>query len=253
MPSSDVLVIGKGNAALCAALAARDAGARVTMLEAASEEESGGNSAFAGGVMRFAFDGVEDLERVTDLSPEEIASSDFGTNTRDEYFDDLFRLTSYRTDPELSELLVTRSLDVMVWLRSKGVRFVPNFGRQSALVNGKRRFFGRLPIEASGGGAGLVQALDNAARNAGIKVFYATRAKRLLQDGDRVCGVQASHDGTPVEFFGKAVVLACGGFEANPEMRARYLGVGWELCRVRGNRHNTGGGTRAGLGIGAQP
>ena len=135
MPSSDVLVIGKGNAALCAALAARDQGASVTMLEAASEEESGGNSAFAGGVMRFAFDGVEDLTRVTDLSPEEIASSDFGTNTRDEYFDDLFRLTSYRTDPELSELLVTRSLDAMAWLRSKGVRFVPNFGRQSALVN----------------------------------------------------------------------------------------------------------------------
>ena len=141
MPTSDVLVVGKGNAALCAALAARDAGASVTMLEAASEEESGGNSAFAGGVMRFAFDGVEDLKRVTDLSPEEIASSDFGTNTRDEYFDDLFRLTSFRTDPELSELLVTRILDAMVWLRSKGVRFVPNFGRQSALVNGKRRFF----------------------------------------------------------------------------------------------------------------
>jgi glycine/D-amino acid oxidase-like deaminating enzyme len=90
MPSSDVLVIGKGNAALCAALAARDGSATVTILEAASEEESGGNSAFAGGVMRFAFDGVDDLKRIIDLTPEEIASSDFGINTRDEYFDDLF-------------------------------------------------------------------------------------------------------------------------------------------------------------------
>jgi tricarballylate dehydrogenase len=106
MQSSDVLVVGKGNAALCAALAARDGGASVTMLEAASHEESGGNSAFAGGVMRFAFDGVEDLQRVTDLTAEEIASSDFGTNTRDEYFDDLFRLTSYRTDPDLCESAV---------------------------------------------------------------------------------------------------------------------------------------------------
>src|ERR1043166_5800308 len=154
MHTSDVLVIGKGNAALCAALAARDQGASVTMLEAASEEESGGNSAFAGGVMRFAFDGVEDLARVAELSPKEIASSEFGTNTRDEYFDDLFRLTSYRTDPELSELLVTRSLDAMVWLRAKGVRFVPNFGRESPRVNGEGRFFGRLPIEVPGGGAG---------------------------------------------------------------------------------------------------
>src|SRR5262249_57588209 len=130
--------------------------------------------AFAGGVMRFAFDGVEDLKRVTELTPEEIASSDFGTNTRDEYFDDLFRLTSFRTDPELSELLVTRSLDVMVWLRTKGVRFVPNFGRQSAPVNGKRRFFGRLPIEGSGGGAGLVRALDQAAPQARLPVPYPT-------------------------------------------------------------------------------
>src|SRR5438309_8354301 len=253
MPTSDVLVIGKGNAALCAALAAREQGASVTMLEAASEEEAGGNSAFAGGVMRFAFDGVEDLKRVTDLTPEEIASSDFGTNARDEYFDDLFRLTSYRTDPELSELLVTRSLDVMVWLRSKGVRFVPNFGRQSALVNGKRKFFGRLPIEASGGGAGLVQALDKAASAAGVKVFYATRARRLIQDGDRVIGVYASASGKPVEFMAKAVVLACGGFEANPEMRTRYLGPGWELCKVRGSRFNQGDGLKMALDIGAAP
>src|SRR5437879_13764127 len=115
MPTSDVLVIGKGNAALCAALAAREQGASVTMLEAASPEEAGGNSAFAGGVMRFAFDGVEDLRRITDLSAEEVATSDFGSNTTDEFFDDLFRLTSYRTDPALCELLVTRSQDPMVW------------------------------------------------------------------------------------------------------------------------------------------
>jgi tricarballylate dehydrogenase len=253
MQSSDVLVIGKGNAALCAALAARDGGATVTMLEAASEEESGGNSAFAGGVMRFAFDGIEDLKRITDLTPEEIASSDFGTNTRDEYFDDLFRLTSFRTDPELCELLVTRSQDVMVWLRSKGVRFVPNFGRQSALVNGKRRFFGRLPIEVSGGGAGLVRALDQAVAKAGIAVSYETRAVALVYDGERVTGVRARRNGKRAEFSARAVVLACGGFEANPEWRARYLGPGWELAKVRGTRFNVGDGLRMALDIGASP
>src|SRR5258707_15364634 len=127
MPESDVLVVGKGNAALCAALAAHDEGARVTVLEAATEDESGGNSHFAGGVMRFAYESVDDLKRVTELTEAEIATSDFGTNSRDEYFDDLFRLTSYRTDPELSERLVTQSLDVMAWLRTKGARFVPNY------------------------------------------------------------------------------------------------------------------------------
>jgi len=249
----DVVIVGKGNAALCAALAARDLGASVAMLEAASQEESGGNSRFAGGVMRFAYSSVEDLKRVTDLTDAEVAESDFGTNTTDEFFDDLFRLTSFRTDPVLSEMLVTQSLEIMVWLRSKGVKFVPNFGRQSALVNGKRRFFGRLPIEASGGGAGLVQALDNAASAAGVKVFYSSRAKRLIQDGDRVIGVRASVNGKPVDFVAKAVVLACGGFEANPEMRARYLGTGWELAKVRGTRFNQGDGIRMALDIGAAP
>jgi tricarballylate dehydrogenase len=173
----DVIVVGKGNAALCAALAASEQGAKVAILEAASMDESGGNSRFAGGVMRFAFASVEELKQVVDLTDAEVAESDFGTNTTDEFFDDLFRLTQYKTDPELSERLVTRSLDTMVWLRSKGVKFVPNFGRQSAMVNGRRRFFGRMPLEVSGGGSGLVQYLDRAAEKAGIDIHYNTRAK----------------------------------------------------------------------------
>ncbi|CAM3680539.1 FAD-dependent tricarballylate dehydrogenase TcuA [Bordetella sputigena] len=249
----DVVVVGKGNAALCAALSAREHGVSVAMLEAAPEDESGGNSRFAGGVMRFAYDSVEDLKKVTDLTEEEIATSDYFTNTADEYFDDLFRLTSYRTDPALSEILVTQSLDVMVWLRAKGARFVPNYGRQSSLVNGRRKFFGRLPIEVSGGGAGLVQFLDKAARNAGIDVHYNTRARSLIADGDRIRGIHAVQDGHPVIYEARSVVLACGGFEGNPEMRARYLGPGWELAKVRGSRFNQGDGLRMALDAGAAP
>ena len=154
---------------MCAALAARDAGAaKVAMLEVAPPAEAGGNSSFAGGVMRFAYETVEDLKRVTELTDAEVAGSDFGTNTTDEYFDDLFRLTNFRTDPVLSEMLVKESLDFMVWLRAKGVKFVPNFGRQCEPVNGKSKFFGRLPIEVSCGGPGLVKALYKAAVKAGI-------------------------------------------------------------------------------------
>jgi tricarballylate dehydrogenase len=249
----DVVVVGKGNAALCAALAAQEQGARVAVLEAASEDEAGGNSRFAGGVMRFAYAGVDDLARVTELTAEDIAGSDFGSNTTDEFFDDLFRLTQFRTDPQLSEILVTQSLDVMTWLRGKGVRFVLNYGRQSALVNGKRKFFGRMPIEVSGGGAGLVQFLDKAAAKAGIDIHYATRAKRLIQDGERVAGVHAQQGGQSVDFLAKAVVLACGGFEANAEMRTRYLGPGWELAKVRGTRFNQGDGLKMALDFGAAP
>jgi len=79
----DVIVVGKGNAALCAALAAREHGVRVAMLEAANEDESGGNSRFAGGVMRFAYSSVDELKEVTEITDDEIANSDFGTNTTD--------------------------------------------------------------------------------------------------------------------------------------------------------------------------
>ena len=144
----DVVVVGAGNAALCAALSAREHGASVVVLECAPEKESGGNSRFAGGVMRFAFDGVDDLRKVADLTDEEVAGADFGTYTRSQYFDDLFRLTQYRTDPTLVEMLVTRSLDTMIWLRGQGARFVPIYGRQAGKVGGRWKFFGGLPIEA---------------------------------------------------------------------------------------------------------
>jgi tricarballylate dehydrogenase len=253
MESADVIVVGKGNAALSAALSAADQGARVLMLEAASEDESGGNSRFAGGVMRFSYSSVDDLRQVTDISDEEAANSDFGTNTREEFLDVLYRLTSYRTDPDLSEYLVNQSLPTMAWLRSKGARFILNHGRQSGIVNGRRVYFGNMPIEVNGGGAGLVQYLDAAAKKAGIEVAFDTRATSLIYDGEKVSGVRTKSKGKAVEFRARCVVLACGGFEANPEMRTRYLGPGWELCKVRGTRFNVGDGLKMALDIGAAP
>ena len=114
MKTFDVLVVGRGNAALCAALAARDQGASVAMLEAAGEEEAGGNSRFAGGVMRFAYDSVSDLQRLCDIPPGEAKNADWESNTIEQFYDDLYRVTSFRTDPALSETLVTQSLDAMV-------------------------------------------------------------------------------------------------------------------------------------------
>jgi tricarballylate dehydrogenase len=253
MHEYDVIVVGKGNAALCAALAAREQGARVVMLEAAPVEESGGNSRFAGGVVRFAYDSVEDLKRLTDLTHDEVKNADWGSNTRAEFFDDLFRLTQYRTDSDLSETLVTKSLETLVWLRSKGARFVPNYGRQSGVVGGRRKFFGRMPIEVSGGGPGLVQYLTQAAEKNGIEIAYETRAVSLLYDGETVSGIKAKSRGKPAEFRVRSVVLACGGFEANPEWRTRYLGPGWDLVKVRGTRFNVGDGLRMALDIGACP
>lgn len=249
----DVIVVGKGNAALCSALSAHETGASVLIIEAASQDESGGNSRFAGGVMRFAYETVEDLRKVTEITEKEESETDFGTNTEEEFFDDLFRLTQNRTDLDLSDLLVRRSLETMIWLRGKGVKFIPNFGRQSGMVNGRRRFFGRLPIEVSGGGAGLVDFLDQATKKAGIQVKFETRTTSLIYEDGQVKGVHALEKGVPTQYRAKSVVLACGGFEANPEMRTRYLGPGWELAKVRGSRFNQGDGLKMALEIGAAP
>ena len=108
----DVIVVGAGNAAGCAALAAKDAGAeKVVMLERAPEDEAGGNTRFTAGAMRVVYDGVEDIQKLVELSDQELEDTDFGTYTQDQFFDDMFRITQYRTDPDMSEILVTRSLD----------------------------------------------------------------------------------------------------------------------------------------------
>jgi tricarballylate dehydrogenase len=250
-----VVVVGGGNAALCAALAAEEHGARVTVLERAPEQESGGNSRFTAGAIRFAYDGVDDLrELMPDLSEGEIASTDFGSYTEDQYFDDMFRVTQYRCDPDLVELLVRRSKATMLWMRDKGVRFIPIYGRQAFKIDGKFKFWGGLTVESVGGGPGLVDSLTQACRSRGIEILYETRAVRLATDGLRVTGVEAKRPGQrPETLTADAVVLAAGGFEANPEWRARYLGPGWEVAKVRGTRFNTGDGIRMALDIGAAP
>ncbi len=251
---TDVVVAGAGNAAFCAALTAREQGAEVLVLERAPEEERGGNSTFTAGAIRFAYNGVQDLEKLApDLSDEEIENTDFGAYTEDQFFDDMARMTEYRADPDLVELLVRRSFETVRWMRAKGVRFVPIYGRQAFKVDGRFTFWGGLALETSGGGPGLVEALFEAAGREGISVLYRSRAVSLLHDDDGVHGVRVKRQGKTVDVRAKAVVLATGGFEANAEWRTRYLGPGWDLAKVRGTRFNTGDGIRMALEIGASP
>lgn len=255
MPDYDVIVVGAGNAAFCAALAAQEQGAKVLMLEAAPEDESGGNSRFTAGSIRVVYNGVEDIKTlVPDLTEAEIATTDFGTYTADKFFDDMAMVTQNRANPDMVELLVTKSFDTLNWMREKGVRFIPIYGRQAFKIDGKFKFWGGLTVEAVGGGPGLINMLTESAKKRGIEIRYATRALELLTgDGNRVEGVRIRHDGAESDVHAKAVVLACGGFEANPEWRTRYLGPGWDLAKVRGSRFNTGEGIRMALDIGAVP
>jgi tricarballylate dehydrogenase len=254
MSAYDVIVVGGGNAALCAALAAQETGARVLVLEAAPPEERGGNSRFTAGGMRIAYRGVDDLlELVPDLTEEERANTDFGTYTQDQFYDDLSRVTQYHTNPEMAETLVSHSLETTLWMRTRGVRFAPIYGRQAFKVEGRFKFWGGLTVEASGGGPGLVDSLYTIALHNGVDVAYQSRALELIEDDNGVRGVIARTQGRTQSFDAKAVVLASGGFEANAEWRTRYLGPGWDLAKVRGTRFNTGDGIRMALEIGAMP
>src|SRR5882672_7713337 len=163
----DVLVVGGGNAALCAALSAREHGASVAVLERAPQEERGGNSAFTGGSMRFAFESPEVIHAlVPDLSPQEIESTDFGTYPEERFFDDLHKITQYRTDPDLSEVLIRNSQQTIRWMRKQGIRFVPLYGRHAPNINGKFKFSNGSTLGAAGAGLGLVNALYDAAAKA---------------------------------------------------------------------------------------
>ena len=252
--SCEVLVVGGGNAALNAALAARERGASVLVLERAPEDERGGNSRFTAGAIRVVYNGLDDLvQLMPDLTEEERRNTDFGTYSQDQFFDDLGRVTQYRANPDMAEILITRSFDTLLWMRSKGIRFMPMYGRQAFKVGGKMKFWGGLTVEAYGGGPGLIEMLHKSVQKNGIEVMYGTRALSLLTDERGVWGARVRQGRHDFEIEAKAVVLACGGFESNSEWRTRYLGPGWDLAKVRGTRFNTGDGIQMALEIGAMP
>jgi tricarballylate dehydrogenase len=237
---SDVVVVGAGNAALTAALAAREAGAQVLVLEKAGYEDRGGNSRFTGGIVRFAHDGLKDiLPLVPDLTEAEIARLEVQPYPGETYVDDIMRLSEGKADPRLTGVLVHNSYQTVRWMQSLGVSFELY---QTAVRQGDRIFFpAGAVIQFWSGGPGLTHRLFRAAEGRGIDVVYDAPVIDLLSAADgRVQGVRAQTSEGLMDIHAGAVILACGGFEASDERRGRYLGTEWEKVHVRGTRHNTG-------------
>ena len=250
---ANIVIIGAGNAALCAAISAAEQGCtNIVVLESAPRDLSGGNSRFTAGAIRTVYNGVDDIKAlVPDLTDDEIAITDFGQYSQEQFYDDMGRVTNYRCDPELTEILVTNSFDTLLWMRDKGIRFQPIWGRQAFKVDGKFKFWGGLTVESWAGGPGLVDSLTQIANNLGIKVLYEARALSLIELNGEVTGINFRYQNTDNLILSKAIILACGGFEANNAMRAQYLGRNWDLAKVRGSQYNTGDGINMALAIGA--
>ncbi|MGH2543784.1 MAG: FAD-dependent tricarballylate dehydrogenase TcuA, partial [Ardenticatenaceae bacterium] len=250
----DVIVVGAGNAAMTAAMSAAEQGASVLVLEKAPEYLRGGNSYFTGGLFRFAYDNLEEvMEVVSELPTEEQGAIDVGSYTQAKFYDDVMRVTEGQSDPELVQILVSQSQPTMKWMKEQGIRWILAYGRQAFRHEGVLRFWGGLIVEAVGAGKGLSDRQFELAERKGIEVRYQAKGDRLHMDSKgRISGLAIRDPEGFHDVSASSVVLACGGFEANTEMRTRYLGPGWEMAKVRGTRYNTGDGIRMALDIGAQ-
>lgn len=251
----DVIVVGGGNAGFCAAHAAREAVPRVLILEKAPVEWAGGNSYFTAGAMRIAHNGLEDLRQlVPDLSPEQLVTTDIPAYPESAFLDDMYRITEGRTRPDLARLIVSESFDTARWLQAKGIHWRLQYDRQSFLVNGRHQFWGNLPLGIPGGGVSLMEQHLLAAKASGIEIAYDSGVVGFdLRGGNAIRGVVVEGRSGRLELLAGAVVLACGGFEADPRLRAMYLGPGWDIAKVRGTPYNTGEVLQVALEAGAEP
>lgn len=254
--SPDVLVVGAGNAGFCAAHAAREQGASVLMLEKTPADQAGGNSFYTAGAFRVTHDGAWSLREYLDESTRaRLDTTVLHPYTSETFVSDMRRLTEDRCDDAMTDRLVSDSGDVVEWLYSHGIRWRLMYERQSYVRDGQDVFFGGLAMGTVGGGKGLIAQHTAAAAASRIEIRYDTAVTALVRDDSgAVVGVACrSGDGTEQTLYAGAVVLAAGGFEADPQRRRRNLGEGWERALVRGNPANTGEVLDAALAIGAGP
>lgn len=254
----DVIVVGAGNAALAASVSAKENGAeRVLVLEKAPREMRGGNTHWSGGVLRFAFDDPRDIAPLIPGVEEEFENFYEGVSpyTREDYHGDLMRVTNGRTDPVLSRLLVDNSKDTVFWMNQVGGIKMEPAVTLSAVRKGNMLVWARgMVVRAAHEGVGLSRSWFATAERMGVDIEYGSAVTELLVDETgRVSGVKVRDDDGLKTYHAKSVVLGCGGFEANVQMRTQHIGPLVGAAKVRGTPHNQGDGLRMAMAIGAMP
>ncbi len=227
---SDIVVIGGGNAGLCAALSAAEAGAPVTVLECAPPEFRGGNSRHTRNM------------RTMHARPTGVLT---GSYSEQEYLDDLLRVTGGQTDERLARTVIRESEECAQWMMSHGVRFQPPLGGTLHL--------GRTNAFFLGGGKALLNAYYRAAEQRGVRIVYDAEVTSLDIRNSVFDSGRALVNGRPATFKGKALVAAAGGFEANLEWLKDAWGPAAENFLVRGTPYNRGAVLKLLLTAGAEP
>ncbi|MEM7693563.1 MAG: FAD-dependent tricarballylate dehydrogenase TcuA [Pseudomonadota bacterium] len=225
----DIVVVGGGNAALCAAIEAAEAGARVVILETAPKPYRGGNSRHTRNF------------RCKHEAPLSVLTERYG---EDEYFDDLIRVTKGKTDPTLARLAIRESEPCLPWMEAHGVRFQPSLSGTLSLSRTNAFFLG--------GGKALVNAYYDTAEDLGITVHYEANVTGVALAGDRFEGVDVTIGGEERRIEGRALVLASGGFQADLDWLADAWGPAARNFLIRGTPYNRGVPLKTMLGHGAQ-
>lgn len=239
----DCIVLGTGNAALCSAIAAVESGCdptRVLIIDKAPVEWAGGNSYFTAGAFRTVHEGLRDLLPVVqsvEKDENRLNRIDIEPYTKEQFVEDILRLGDRRSNMTLVEAVAGDSREVMAWLaESVGVGFAFSSHRQAYEVEGRLKFWGGLVLATQGGGKGLIENLLRKVKELGIQIRWETTVVELMvEHGECVRGVKVtdSHHREKQEALkARAVILACGGFEANEDMRVKYLGPSWDRARV---------------------
>lgn len=213
----DVAVIGGGNAALCAAMTAAEAGARVLILETAPKPYRGGNSRHT---RNFRCMHTGPLGSLTDSYSE------------DEYFSDLMKVTGGKTNEHLARLAIRTSEECLPWMEEHGVRFQPSLSGTLSLARTNAFFLG--------GGKSLVNAYYRTAESLGVEVRYEAKVRHLELSGDHIVRIDFSHEGQDKSISPASVVVAAGGFQADTDWLARAWGPAAKNFLIRGTPYNRG-------------
>jgi tricarballylate dehydrogenase len=214
----DVLVIGGGNAALCAAISARRAGASVLVLEGAPKFYRGGNTRHTRN-MRCAHDAATEILT--------------GPYTEQEFWDDLLRITGGATDEELAKFMIAESKDILNWIVEQGVRWQPSLGGTLSL--------GRTNSFFLGGGRAMLNALYLTAEKLGVEILYDAEVTDLvIEDGMFLAARLKQPVNGASDIRASALVAAAGGFEANIEWLKQYWGEAADNFLIRGTPYNRG-------------